>query len=1432
MATKRLILEHLNRNVLRELADTFEVEVEDRRVHEHLVEALTASRRASLAEILETFSRDELKELCRGLGLSDHGRAKADLVERISTGRQATESVTPVASGPRQAASTPPKPAEPDTAWAAQVRAFRERVGLTQSQLAEQVGVSSPTVSFWETGRSSPRQEVAERLRALFASHHAGTALPVRRPGRAPEEPQARRGRVIPAATRRPLPDAPHSSWEPQLPFAPSEGAIQVTLAPPTNQSVLSVLTKARLEDLGRQLGLVLPVEGKKDELVEAMVKSGQVRFQNLLRSLGRDELKSACRAHGLDDSGRARPLLAGRLIEAHGEEAEPPEILFAVDEIPRYAPTPGDIVQVRHRQWLVEEVTPPPEPRHATAVRLVCLDDDNQGRSLDVLWEMELGAKVLQPETQGIGDVAGIDQPRHFGAYLHALKWHSVTATDAELFQAPFRAGIQLLSHQLTPLQKALKLPRANLFIADDTGLGKTIEAGLVLQELQLRQRVSFVLIVCPASVCLQWREEMSKKFGLQFEIYNRAFIGRRRRERGFGVNPWSTHSRFIISHQTLRRPEYRDPLLQHIGERARKSLLILDEAHVAAPASASKYAIDSRLTRVIRDIAPRFENRLFLSATPHNGHSNSFSALLEILDRQRFTRGVPISGPAELEAVMVRRLKEDLRRMDVGDYPERKIVEVAITSTGTTWRATQSLATDATPQGDDAPQGDATTIGEGEPAELRLSRLLGEYTSLMAPTKGQGRLVFINLQKRLLSSIEAFSRTLRLHAKSVSEGKAKTQLRLASHMAARAAELRGEQDEYGDDDEQAEEAAGAEIIAASRLLETPEGRARQLLSEMLSLADQYRGAPDGKVLALVDWIRRHQCPAAQVGGADPKADPKAKPADTRWTDRRVLVFTEYGDTKRYLLQILGAALRGTDQDEDRIMQFHGGMSDEQREEVQRAFNSPPDEHPVRILIATDAAREGINLQGHCADLFHFDIPWNPARMEQRNGRIDRTLQPAPEVRCHYFAYPQRAEDLVLKKLVRKVDTIQRELGSLSAVLMDRMAEVMEPGITDLTSEALDRAEQTGLLRETAQRELESQRDDQAKLRKEVESAGAILNRSKEITSFDPTLLQDAVNVGLELSGAPRLAPVQAGKVDKDDSDHQAYELPPMPDSWQETLDYLRPPRERQEPIWEWRKKPPQPVVFRPPKRMNSRLVHLHLEHPFVQRILSRFRAQGYSAHDLSRVTVLRNRHDALIRVIAFGRLSLFGPGATRLHDQLVSVAARWVEGTNDPLRPFAEAADRKAVEMIEQILRESPSLDGISPAIQAKLQAATPSVFAQLWPQIREEADSLAHDAETKLRARAQEEAASLRRILEAQKAGISKEMKGADQLALHFTDSEKEQREQLEQNLAYWRERLSRIDHEIEHEPPQLEALYEVALRRLEPVGLVYLWPEVRG
>jgi ERCC4-related helicase len=1147
----------------------------------------------------------------------------------------------------------------------------------------------------------------------------------------------------------------------------------------PSTRTVLQALPKARLLELGRLFSVIVPPEAPKEAQIAALLESAQIRFREVVGSLGRDELKAACRSHGLDDAGRARPLLAARLLQAHGAaESAPPKPIFTAHAIPRYAPRQGDIVQVRHRQWLVETVVPPPEEGHATLVKLVCLDDDNQGRPLDVLWELELGAKVHHAEAHGLGDIQQLDPPRHFAAYLHAIKWSSVTATEAKLFQSPFRAGIKLMNHQLTPLQKALSLPRANVFIADDVGLGKTIEAGLIAQELLLRQRVEFMLIVCPASVCLQWREEMQKKFGLYFEVMSRRFIGQCRQERGFGVNPWSTHSRFIVSHPILRRPEYRDPLLQHIGERATKSLLILDEAHVAAPAGSSRYAVDSKITDVIRDIAPRFENRLFLSATPHNGHSNSFSALLELLDPQRFTRGVPVRGRGQLDVVMVRRLKEDLRKLGVEQFPKRTLVE--------------------------------HKIGTPTSPELELSQKLAEYTKLMKPERGQGSLVFINLQKRLLSSVEAFFRTLQAHYRAVTEGRAKTAIQLP---------LATDEDEYGVDDDVLDEADEANALADSAFAAASD-KAKTLLQEMLATARAQRGAADAKVRALVDWIAKNQCTAAAVGGSA-----KASKADRKWTDRRVLVFTEYGDTKRYLRTLLGAAVDGTDECDARIMEFHGGMSDEQREEVQRAFNSPPEDHPVRILLATDAAREGVNLQGHCADLFHFDVPWNPARIEQRNGRIDRTLQPAPEVRCHYFVYPDRAEDMVIKTLVEKVDVIQRELGSISSVLLERFTEVMGAGIDDKTVQKLSAAESAGALQETASAELESQRGDLARVRREIEEAGEILEHSRKVMDFDPTLLRDAIDVGLELSGATKLSPVEG-------TETPAWAVPDLPASWQETLDTLRPPRGRTEYLWEYRKRPPKPVVFSPPRKMNSALSHLHLQHPFVQRVLGRFLSQGYSAHDLSRVTVVRTRHDSLVRVIAFGRLSLFGPGATRLHDQLVSVAARWIDGKDSALKPFAEEADRNAVRMLEQVLAESPNLEAVPQSVQARLTAVAPKIFADLWTPIREEADSLAHDAERKLRERGVEESQALKSILADQRKAIVAEIErrlGADQLLLQFDKRELEQFRKEKENMD---SRLVSIEREIEREPAQIEALYEVALRRLEPVGLVFLWPESRG
>ena len=335
-----------------------------------------------------------------------------------------------------------------------------------------------------------------------------------------------------------------------------------------------------------------------------------------------------------------------------------------------------GCIVECRSHRHLVEKVEFPSSEVGDTIVKLACLDDDANGEITEVFWEREVDARIIGESTWDTIGNRGFDDPKVFSSYLNTLKWNCVTSTDPSLFQAPLRAGIDVKPYQLEPLRKALRMPRVNLFIADDVGLGKTIEAGLILRELLLRQKVQRVVVIPPPSVVLQWKGEMDTRFGLEFKVMDRKYISNMRRERGWGVNPWSTHTRFILSQSLVRNEEYASSLRDWLGD-GLKTMLILDEAHNAAPATSSKYAIDSKITRAIRDLAWRFEHKLFLSATPHNGHSNSFSALLEILDPTRFCRGVPVRNKTDLEPILVRRLKEDLRKIGV-DLPKRIVVPI----------------------------------------------------------------------------------------------------------------------------------------------------------------------------------------------------------------------------------------------------------------------------------------------------------------------------------------------------------------------------------------------------------------------------------------------------------------------------------------------------------------------------------------------------------------------------------------------------------------------------------------------------------------------------------------------------------------------------------------------------------------------------------
>jgi hypothetical protein len=199
---------------------------------------------------------------------------------------------------------------------------------------------------------------------------------------------------------------------------------------------------------------------------------------------------------------------------------------------------------------------------------------------------------------------------------------------------------------------------------------------------------------------------------------------------------------------------------------------------------------------------------------------------------------------------------------------------------------------------------------------------------------------------------------------------------------------------------------------------------------------------------------------------------------------------------------------------------------------------------------------------------------------------------------------------------------------------------------------------------------------------------------------------------------------------------------------------------------------------------------------------------------------------------VIAFGRLSLFGAGATRLHDKLVAVAAQWLEsGGVGHLKPFADKDDRKTLDRLEQLLLEAPHGDDVPASVKQRLIKTAAKDFSTLWPHVEAEADNERHEAERMLSTRASEESEALRRILTSQRAAIVATLDERSQLTLPFAENEKDQREQFERDRKHMNGRLDSIEAEIEHEPQQIVDLYKIALRRLQPVGLIYLWPGTR-
>jgi superfamily II DNA or RNA helicase len=1065
--------------------------------------------------------------------------------------------------------------------------------------------------------------------------------------------------------------------------------------------------------------------------------------------------------------------------------------VFLPVDRLDN-SPNVGQIVAVRQRLYLVEQSISPVNPGDSTLVQLSCIEDDAQGQTLEVLWDVEPDARVHESDRwHGLG-ARDFDDPALFAAYINTLRWNCVTATDATLLQAPFRAGIRIEDYQLEPLRKALRLPRVNLFIADDVGLGKTIEAGLIARELLLRKKVREIVVSCPPSMLQQWQEELEWRFGLRFEILDREYVAKVRSERGFGVNPWTTHPRLLVSHRLLIDDSYSATLRDWLGRFLPGTLFILDEAHHAAPASGQRYAIDTKITKAIRDLAPRFEHRLFLSATPHNGHSNSFSALLSLLDNQRFTPGVPVD-PKLTEPILVRRLKDDLRKIR-GGFPERRVEQI-----------------------------DVKDLPEDQP-ELKLAALLDEYREVRdqrlagesKKVQASSGLLICGLQQRLLSSIEAFARTLRVHRRTVEKQWAAPPEPRTIPFDLSAPDADDDRSELNPEELERDDDLRIEAVStASAGVNRDEllyGRECALLDRMTELAESSRHLPDARINELATWIRAN---CFENG---------------KWTNRRVLIFTEWEDTLRYLQAQIKGIVGYTDADEERVKIYRGSTRKQDRESLRDAFNAPPEEHPLRILIATDAAREGLNLQAYCHHLFHFDVPWNPSRMEQRNGRIDRKLQPAPVVWCYYFFYRQRTEDRILRAIIRKSKKIRSELGSATQVIEPKLDLLLRSGIrrskeAELLAEvnALDASAEE---RQAVEDELESGRKREFALREELEMLQGIREKSEREMQFSEQHFHATLDCALALAGCDTLRHVP-GPADEP----SRYSIPALDrqagSGWINTTDTLRAKRQKGQNIFDWRREAPvRPVVFRDPNKVTDEVVQLHLEHPVVQRLLQRFLSQGFVHDDLSRTCVAQSR-DSVSRVVLLGRLALYGPGAARLHEEIIAVTARWTDSKirREPLTPYERDTEATTINLLYQSLIEA-HVGEVPEVVSNQLREAAPQDVSQLWPHLQERSRKVEENARAALQRRGNEEAEAMHRILETQRKQIEAKQRADSQLV--FESMLEEDRRQREAEHRFQTERLNRLPEELAKEPDRIRAIYQVQATRVEPVGLVYLWP----
>lgn len=633
----------------------------------------------------------------------------------------------------------------------------------------------------------------------------------------------------------------------------------------------------------------------------------------------------------------------------------------------------PGSIVSNRGRLWRVDQ--------HDGMV-LTVSSVDGAAPDIHKFYLPVERVRLAQLEPPN-ADIVG--SPSQQDLLLRAYRLNLLHGT------APFlslqRSRVVPHRYQLVPVVMALETGKVRLLLADDVGLGKTIEAGLVVTELLARRRARRVLVVCPANLREQWRGALDYFFHIDTRIISSRHRGSMEREVPVGTNPWEYFPYLIVSVDYAKMSPVREEVLEQKWD-----IVIIDEAHnVAKPHQIGPDdKPDMARWLFAQDLAKRSDHLLLLTATPHNGHTDSYASLLGLLDPS-LVRGPPHAPLIQRErakAFVCQRRRKDVESWlktsegEENPFPDRDAEEVYV------------------PLGPEQEEV-IRKVDSLNQHLLERGRKAGAYQQRLA------QWLILHLHKRALSSPRALAISLknRLRGHGMSEPEDEEEdgsdADVVEEKEARAFTLDEAQGDAEDDEE-----------TGLRLEKTTLGGRigreveQHLLEEALEAARKVRPEHDRKLRKLLDRVLPDRL-SGEIGGPPP----------------RVLIFTRYKDTLDYLAENIPKHPKFRDLP---VFALHGSMDERARLDALGKFAL----ERKAVLIATDCIAEGVNLQYYCAQVIHYELPWNPNRLEQRNGRVDRYGQPSRKVVVRTLVSEDTVEASTLKVLVEKANRIRTEYG------------------------------------------------------------------------------------------------------------------------------------------------------------------------------------------------------------------------------------------------------------------------------------------------------------------------------------------------------------------------------------------------------------------